>query len=53
MKKKYKDVYYDVPDVKTIKELVIHGVGEGKDQPLFMYVKPSFKYSKILVTQVL
>ena len=37
MKKKYKDVYYDVPDVKTIKELVIHGVGEGKDQPLFMY----------------
>ena len=28
MKKKYKDVYYDVPDVKTIKELVIHGVGE-------------------------
>ena len=37
MKKKYKDVNYDVPDVKTIKELVIHGVGEGKDQPLFMY----------------
>ena len=34
MKKKYKDVYYDVPDVKTIKELVIHGVGEGKDQPV-------------------
>ncbi len=37
MKKKYKDVFYDVPDIKTIKELVIHGVGEGKDQPLFMY----------------
>lgn len=33
MKKKYKDVYYDVPDVKTIKELVIHGVGEERISP--------------------
>ena len=36
MKKKYKDVYYDVPDVKTIKELVIHGVGERISPSLCM-----------------
>ncbi len=37
MGKKRKDVYYDVPDVKTIKELVIHGVSKGQDQPFLMY----------------
>ncbi len=37
MKKKYKDYYFDVPEVKTIKELIIHGVGKGQDQPLLVY----------------
>ena len=33
MKKKYKDVYYDVPDVKTIKELVITASARERISP--------------------
>ncbi|MBQ2774380.1 MAG: AMP-binding protein [Clostridia bacterium] len=46
MGKKRKDVYYDVPQVKTIKELVMHGVGKGQDKPLCYYTRDEKLESK-------